>query len=413
MRRAAELWPFQPTVRYARQLAEALRAETVGGVIMLLATVAALVWANVSHDSYEALRTTVVGPHALHLDLELYKWAQNGLLAIFFFVAGIEVKEEFVHGELANLRKAALPVLAAVAGMIMPALVYLAVSWGAPQAGRGWAVPTATDIAFALAVLAVTASALPAALRAFLLTSAVVDDLGAITIIAVFFTDHLNLLALAAGAAVIALYGLLQARRVRGAWIYVPLAVLAWYLVEISGVHATVAGVALGLMTRVHSGPGEESSPAERADHRLRPVSAGFAVPVFAFLSAGVVLDAGSLGAVAGDRVVLGVIAGLVAGKFLGVFGGAWLAVRLGLARLSEELHWRDMAAVSILAGVGFTVSLLIGGLAFGDDPERAAAVTTGVLAASLTASVLAAVLLRVRVRKHLNAQDDVVTRAR
>ncbi|MFJ2028322.1 Na+/H+ antiporter NhaA [Streptosporangium sp. NPDC087985] len=408
MRRAIEIWPFRPTVRYTRQLAEALRAETVGGVVMLLATVAALVWANVSTDSYEAFRATRFGPGSLHLDLELYRWAQNGLLTLFFFVAGIEVKEEFVHGELSNLRKAALPVVAALTGMVVPALIYLGVSWGAPGATRGWALPMATDIAFALAVLAVTASAMPAALRAFLLTSAVVDDLGAITVIAVFFTRHLNLLALLSGVAVIALYGLLQARRVRGLWIYLPLALLAWYLVEISGVHATVAGVALGLLTRVHSGPDEEGSPAERAGHHIRPLSAGFAVPVFAFVSAGVTLSTESLGMMVTDRVVLGVIAGLVVGKFLGVFGGAWLAVRLGLARLSEELHWRDMAAVSILAGIGFTVSLLIGNLAYGDDPERVNAVTTGVLAASLTASVLAAILLRVRVRNHLNAQDDV-----
>jgi Na+:H+ antiporter, NhaA family len=235
-----------------------------------------------------------------------------------------------------------------------------------------------------------------------------VDDLGAITIIAVFFTDHLNLLALLAGAMIIILYGLLQARRVRRLWIYLPLALIAWYLVEISGVHATVAGVALGLMTRVHSGPGEESSPSERADHYIRPVSAGFVVPVFAFLSAGVALSAEGLGATLSDRVVLGVIAGLVVGKFLGVFGGAWLAVRLGLARLSEELRWRDMAAVSILAGIGFTVSLLVGNLAYGDDSERVDMVTTGVLVASLIASLLAAILLRVRVRKHLKAQDDI-----
>ncbi|WP_406319307.1 Na+/H+ antiporter NhaA [Streptosporangium sp. NBC_01639] len=408
MRRTVEIWPFRPTVRYARQLAEALRAETVGGVVMLLATVAALVWANVSTDSYEALRTVRFGPGSLHLDFELYRWVQNGLLTVFFFIAGIEVKEEFVHGELSNLRKAALPIVAAIAGMIVPALVYLAVSAGAPGASRGWAIPMATDIAFALAVLAVTASAMPAALRAFLLTSAVVDDLGAITVIAVFFTRHLNLLALLTGAALIVLYGVLQARRVRGLWIHLPLALLAWYFVEISGVHATVAGVALGLMTRVHSGPGEEGSPAELADHYIRPVSAGLVVPVFAFMSAGVVLDKESLGTMVTDRVVLGVIAGLVAGKFLGVFGGAWLAVRLGLARLSEELHWRDMAAVSILAGIGFTVSLLVGNLAYGADPERANAVTAGVLVASLTASVLAAILLRVRVRNHRNAQDDV-----
>ncbi|MFD1937176.1 MULTISPECIES: Na+/H+ antiporter NhaA [Nonomuraea] len=408
MRRAAEVWPLRPTVRYARTLAEALRAETIGGVIMLLATVAALVWANVSYDSYEALRTTTVGPSGLHLDMELYKWAQNGLLTVFFFVAGLEVKEEFVHGELANLRKAALPIIAAISGMVVPAIVYLAVSWGEENAAKGWAIPTATDIAFALAVLAVTASAMPAALRAFLLTCAVVDDLGAITIIAIFYTDHLDVVMLLVGAALLAAYGLLQRRRVRSLWILLPLAVLAWYFVEVSGVHATVAGVALGLLTRVTADGDEESSPAELADHYVRPFSAGFAVPVFAFLSAGVRLDGNSLSMIFSDRVVLGVMAGLVIGKFLGVFGGSWLSVRLGMARLSEELRWRDMAAVSLLGGIGFTVSLLIGDLAFGADQSRATAVTTGILAASLVASVLAAVLLHVRVRRRRNGLDDV-----
>ncbi|NUT43516.1 MAG: Na+/H+ antiporter NhaA [Thermoactinospora sp.] len=392
MRRAAEMWPIRPTVRYARTLAEALRTETIGGIIMLVATVAALIWANVANDSYTALQHTPLGP------LELYHWAQSGLLAIFFFVAGLEVKEEFVHGELSNVRKAALPIIAAIAGMIVPAIVFLAVSWGAPGAADGWAIPTATDIAFALAVLAVTASAMPAALRAFLLTCAVVDDLGAISIIAIFYTENVDLLMLALGALTVAVYGVMQRRKVKALWLYLPLAVLAWLFVELSGVHATVAGVALGLLTNLDH--------AEKADHYVRPLSAGFAVPVFAFLSAGVALD--DFGGIFSDRVVLGVIAGLVIGKFLGVFGGAWLAVRLGLARLSEELHWRDMAAVSCLAGIGFTVSLLIGELAYGDDPPRMAAVTTGVLTASLIASVLAAVLLHVRVRKRLRTQDDV-----
>ena len=401
MRRATQQWPFNQPARYARTIAEALRTETLGGVIMLAATVLALVWANVSLDGYNALRETPIGA------MELYKWAQHGLLAVFFFVAGLEVKEEFVHGELSNPRKAALPILASVAGMIVPAGVYLLVSWGAPDAGRGWAIPTATDIAFALAVLAVTASALPAALRAFLLTCAVVDDLGAITIIALFYTEHLDLLALTVGAVLMALYWVLQRRGVRSPWLYLPLAVAAWYAVELSGVHATVAGVALGLLTRVKAAPHEDRSPAEAADHYLRPISAGLAVPVFAFLSAGVRLDASSLSAMFSDRVVLGVMAGLVVGKFLGVFGGAWLAVRLGLAKLSRELGWRDLAAVSLLAGIGFTVSLLIGDLAYGADQERAVAVTTGILAASLTASVLAAILLHVRVRKRRMALDD------
>ncbi|MEU7832629.1 Na+/H+ antiporter NhaA [Nonomuraea sp. NPDC049129] len=402
MRPTAEMWPFQPTVRYARTVAEALRAETIGGIVMLAATVAALIWANVAHEGYTALQHTALGP------MELYEWAQHGLLTIFFFVAGLEVKEEFVHGELANLRKAVLPIFAALCGMAVPALVYLAVSWGAPGAARGWAIPTATDIAFALAVLAVTASSMPPALRAFLLTSAVVDDLGAITIIAAFYTAHLNLLMLLAGAALIAVYWVLQRSGAGRLWMYLPLAVGAWYAVEASGVHATVAGVALGLLTRVTTREHETRSPAEAADHYLRPISAGLAVPVFAFLSAGVKLDGSSIGGIFSDRVVLGVIAGLVIGKFVGVFGGAWLSVRLGLAKLSKELHWRDMAAVSLLAGIGFTVSLLIGDLAFGADRERVDAVTTGILFASLTASVLAALLLHVRMRKRRIALDDV-----
>ncbi len=399
MRRAAEIWPVRPTVRYARQLAEALRTETIGGVIMLAATVAALIWANSAwSDSYQALRDTVPGP----LHLSLYQWASDGLLAVFFFVAGLEVKEEFVHGELSNLRDAILPIVAAVAGMIVPAILYLAVSWGVEDAVRGWAIPTATDIAFALAILAVTASAMPDALRAFLLTLAVVDDLGAITVIALFYSEQVHLTPLLAAVAVLALYGFLQWRRVRNPLIFIVLGVAAWVLVHESGVHATVAGVLCGLLTRVRRDDGEESSPAERADHFVRPVSAGFAVPVFAFFAAGVRLDPQALGAVLTERITLGVIIGLVVGKFLGVFGGAWLSVRLGFARISEDLYWRDMAAVSVLAGIGFTVALLIGDRAF-PGMER---ITTAVLVASFTASVLAAILLHVRVRKR--ARDDV-----
>ncbi|MCC5581797.1 Na+/H+ antiporter NhaA [Microtetraspora sp. AC03309] len=399
MRRAAEIWPVRPTVRYARQLAEALRTETIGGVIMLAATVAALIWANSAwSDSYQALRDTVPGP----LHLSLYQWASDGLLAVFFFVAGLEVKEEFVHGELSNLRDAILPIVAAVAGMIVPAILYLAVSWGVEDAVRGWAIPTATDIAFALAILAVTASAMPDALRAFLLTLAVVDDLGAITVIALFYSEQVHLMPLLAAVAVLALYGFLQWRRVRNPLIFIVLGVAAWVLVHESGVHATVAGVLCGLLTRVRRDDGEESSPAERADHFVRPVSAGFAVPVFAFFAAGVRLDPQALGAVFTERITLGVIIGLVVGKFLGVFGGAWLSVRLGFARISEDLYWRDMAAVSVLAGIGFTVALLIGDRAF-PGMER---ITTAVLVASFTASVLAAILLHVRVRKR--ARDDV-----
>ncbi|WP_433418864.1 Na+/H+ antiporter NhaA [Microtetraspora malaysiensis] len=386
-------------MKYARQLAEALRTETIGGVIMLAATVAALIWANSAwSDSYQTLRETVPGP----LGLSLYQWASDGLLAVFFFVAGLEVKEEFVHGKLSNVRDAVLPIVAAIAGMIIPAILYLVVSSGVDGAAKGWAIPTATDIAFALAILAVAAPAMPNALRAFLLTLAVVDDLGAITVIALFYSDQVHFTPLLAATAVLALFGLLQWKRVRNPLIFIALGVTAWVLVHESGVHATVAGVICGLLTRVRADADEESSPAERADHFIRPISAGFAVPVFAFFAAGVRLDPQSLGAVFTEKITLGVIIGLVVGKFLGVFGGAWLSVRLGFARISEDLYWRDLAAVSVLAGIGFTVALLIGDRAY-PGMEK---ITTAVLVASFIASVLAAILLHVRVRKR--ARDDV-----
>lgn len=393
-------WPFRSDARYRQQVAEALRTETVGGVIMLLATAAALVWANTPwKDAYQDLRTYELSPSWLGLEhMDVQHWASGGLLAVFFFIAGLELREELTHGELRDPRDAALPVIAAAAGVVIPALIFLAVSAGEPGALRGWAVPTATDIAFALAVLAVTFSSCPAPLRAFLLTLAVVDDLIAITIIALFYTDRLHWTPLVIGVVLIAAYGVLQARNARSPWLYVPLAVLAWYFVQRSGVHATVAGVALGMLTSPKETPDDRPTNAERSDHVLRPFSAGFCVPVFAFLSAGVALSPSALGAVFDDRVALGVIAGLVVGKFLGVFGGAWAAVRLGLATLGDELHWREIAGVALLAGVGFTVSLLIGGLAY-TDPSQFERVTTAVLIASLVASAAATVVFRHRVR--------------
>ncbi|WP_131737225.1 Na+/H+ antiporter NhaA [Actinomadura roseirufa] len=399
-RRVAAVWPFRPTVRYGRQVAEALRMETVGGIVMLVATVAALIWANTPWSSaYTDLQKYEVSPGWLDLGhMDVQHWASGGLLAVFFFIAGLELREELTHGELRDPRDAALPVIAAAAGVAMPALIFLAVSAGEPGAARGWAVPTATDIAFALAVLAVTFSSCPAPLRAFLLTLAVVDDLIAITIIALFYTDELNWPPLAAGVVLIGVYGLLQYRGVRSPWFYVPLAVLAWYCVQRSGIHATVAGVAMGMLTSSKETPDERPTNAERADHVLRPFSAGLCVPIFAFLSAGVGLSGSALSAVGGDRVALGVVAGLVIGKFVGVLGGAWTAVRLGLATLGEELHWREIAGVALLAGVGFTVSLLIGGLAY-TDPSQFERVTTAVLIASLLASAAATVVFRRRMR--------------
>lgn len=391
-RRAASVWPIRPTVRYGRHVAEALRTETVGGIVMLAATLVALVWANTRWAaSYAAIRKYEFGPAWFHLDMTHF--ASGGLLAVFFFIAGLELREELSEGELQDLRAAALPIFAAVAGVVAPALIYLAVSAGQSGALRGWAIPTATDIAFALAILAITYTSCPPPLRAFLLTLAVVDDLIAIAIIAIFYTHGLRFGPLLLGVVFIACYGVLQSRGVNSPLVLIPLAVLAWGFVYRSGVHATVAGIALGLLT------GANAEAAEQSDHIMRPISAGICVPVFAFISAGVPLNANALGAVFRDRVALGVIAGLVIGKFVGVFGGAWSAVRLGLARLGEELYWRDIAAVASLAGVGFTVSLLIGDLAYTGTP-RNDRVTTAVLIASLLASVIAAVAFRIHIRR-------------
>lgn len=388
-----------------RRVIEIFHRETVGGAVLLAAAAAALVWANSPWSpAYHALREVRFGTDGLglHLNLTLGQWAADGLLAIFFFVVGLELKREFVAGDLRDPRRAALPVVAAVGGMAVPAVIFLAFTVGAGEgATRGWAIPTATDIAFAVAVLAVVSTHLPAALRTFLLTLAVVDDLLAITVIAVFYTTRIDVVALLAAALPLALFAVLVHRGVRSGWLLIPPAVLTWALVHESGVHATVAGVLLGVVVPVRSAaPG--SGAAERFEHVLRPVSAGFAVPVFAFFAAGVTFGGydGLLTALR-DPVALGVVVGLVVGKTVGVFGTTRLLAAVTRARLDPSLRWIDVLGVSLLAGVGFTVSLLIGELAYGPGSERDDIVKVAVLAGSLLAALLAAVLLRVRNRAY------------
>jgi NhaA family Na+:H+ antiporter len=380
-------------------IADALRTETVGGILLLLAAVAALVWANVPglRHGYETVSDFPLGPGALGLHLSVAHWAADGLLAVFFFVAGIELKRELVAGDLRDPKAAVLPVVAALCGMAAPALVYTLTNLAGNGSLQGWAVPTATDIAFALAVLAVIGTSLPSALRAFLLTLAVVDDLFAILIIAIFFTDRLNLPALGGAAAGLAVFWLLLRKGIRGWYVYLPLAVVIWALMYNSGVHATIAGVAMGLMLRCTTREGEERSPGQRIEHLVRPLSAGLAVPLFALFSAGVTLSGGALGDVFGKPETLGVVLGLVAGKTIGIFGGTWLTVRFTRARLSEELAWADVFAMSSLAGIGFTVSLLIGELAFGGDTVLTGEVKAAVLTGSLIAAVCATILLKLR----------------
>ncbi|MFE9661930.1 Na+/H+ antiporter NhaA [Streptomyces sp. NPDC005955] len=389
-------------------VAEALRTETVGGVLLLVAAVTALVWVNTPlRDSYEAVRDFHFGPAALGLDLSVQHWAADGLLAIFFFVAGIELKRELVAGDLRDPKAAVLPVVAALCGMAVPALVYVVTNLSGGGSLTGWAVPTATDIAFALAVLAVIGTSLPSALRAFLLTLAVVDDLFAILIIAIFFTSELDFAALAGAFLGLVVFWLLLRKGVRGWYVYVPLGLVIWGLMYNSGVHATVAGVAMGLMLRCTRREGEAHSPGEHIEHLVRPVSAGLAVPLFALFSAGVPISGGALAEVFTQPETLGVVLGLVLGKALGIFGGTWLTARFTRASLSDELAWPDVFAVATLAGIGFTVSLLIGELAFADDPALTAEVKAAVLTGSLIAALLAGVLLKFRNRTYQRLWAD------
>ncbi|MCD9198866.1 Na+/H+ antiporter NhaA [Aeromicrobium wangtongii] len=382
------------------RIADILRRETIGGALLIIAAVAAVIAANVG-DGYATLRDTVIGPSSLHLDLTVGAWAADGLLAIFFFVAGLELKREFVAGDLRDPRRAAIPVLAAVGGMIVPALLFLAINAGGSL--RGWAIPTATDIAFALAILAVISSHLPTALRTFLLTLAIVDDLLAITIIALFYSDDLDVLWLLAALVPLGLFTLLVQRRIRSWWLLLPLAAATWGLVHASGVHATVAGVLLGFAVPVLRRDGNEGPGlAEQFEHLVRPVSAGVAVPVFAFFSAGVAIGGlDGLRSAASDPITIGVVVGLCLGKPIGVLGATWLASRFTRADLDESLEWIDVTGLSLLAGIGFTVSLLIGELAYGAGSVADEHVKIGVLAGSILSALLAAVVLRTRNRHY------------
>ncbi|MFD1151632.1 Na+/H+ antiporter NhaA [Saccharothrix hoggarensis] len=390
----------------ATEFARYLRTETVGGMILLAATAVALVWANSpASGAYTALRDFHLGPESLHLSLSVGDWAKDGLLAIFFFVAGLELKRELVIGELNNLKAAILPVVAAVGGMVVPAAIAIGVGWGEPGIDRAWAIPVATDIAFALGVLAITASGLPNSLRLFLLSLAVVDDLGAIVLIAVLFTATFDLVAAAAAVALLALYAFLQHKRVTTPWLYVPIAVGTWVAVHAAGVHATIAGVALALLTRVRKDHYEHEAPALRLEHRLQPWSAAVAVPVFALFAAGVPVNGEALGALFSDRLALGVMLGLVVGKLVGIVGASALAVLFKAAVWPKGAGPRDIVAVAMLGGVGFTVSLLISDLAL--DGQAAEQAKAAVLLASLAASLLAAVLLIRRSRVHQRADED------
>ncbi len=400
-----------------------LHSDAFGGALLLAATAAALILANTPlADWYTTVRDSVIGPSSLYLDLSIGAWAADGLLAIFFFVVGLELKEEFVAGRLRNPRRAALPIAAAVGGVAVPAVIFALVNMNAgPDALHGWAIPTATDIAFAVAVLAVVGRFLPPALRVFLLTLAIVDDLIAITIIAVFYTADLDLVFFALALIPLAAFAVLVQRGVRSWWILIPLAVLTWALVHAAGIHATVAGVLLGFTvpvhptprTRVHVSTDSDGVPVYEgmAGHfadKCGIVSVAFAVPVFAFFSAGVTVGGleGLRNAFA-DPITLGIVAGLVLGKPIGILGTTFLLSRLPAMRLDPELRWADLTGMSFIAGIGFTVSLLVGELAYGSASVADEHVKIGVLAGSFIAAIIGSFLISFGNRRAKLAQQE------
>ncbi|MHC6593034.1 Na+/H+ antiporter NhaA [Arthrobacter sp. C152] len=405
----------------ALRIGEILRKETVGGALLVIAAVAALIWANSpASESYFALRDFTVGYEPWHLELSLGAWAADGLLAIFFFLVGLELKREFVAGDLRQISKSIVPVAAAVGGVAVPAVIYAVVNATSPETLRGWAIPTATDIAFAVAVLAIIGSHLPSALRIFLLTLAVVDDLIAITIIAFFYSTDIQVGPLLLALVPLAVYTFLAqkfrrffGRHAAAAWlILLPLGAVAWALVHASGIHATVAGVLLGFavpVIRSQASGGPESGPglAEIFEHRFRPISAGVAVPIFAFFSAGVAVGGwdGLVSALA-DPVALGIILGLVLGKPIGIMGTTWVLTKATRASLDSSFKWIDVFGVALLAGIGFTVSLLVAELSFGHGSLHDDHAKVGILAASLIAALLATTVLRTRNRQYRLAEE-------
>lgn len=410
------LFPARGSYTEAVRVGALLRKETVGGLLLVLMATVGILWANSPWaDGYFALRDFEIGYEPWHLQLSLGAWAADGLLAIFFFLVGLELKREFVAGDLRRFSTAIVPVAAAVGGVAVPALFYVAIVAQDPELLRGWAIPTATDIAFAVAVLALIGSHLPSPLRIFLLTLAVVDDLIAISIIAIFYTDTINIVPLLLGLGAIAVYAVLAQRyrqffnlKPAAAWlILLPIGVVAWALVHAAGIHATIAGVLLGftipvLHRRRDHVSDTEPGLAEVFEHRFRPLSAGFAVPVFAFFSAGVALGGidGFLSALT-DPVTIGIVVALVAGKPIGIVAMTWLTTRIRGIRLDPALKWIDLVGVGLLAGIGFTVSLLVTELSFTATDQHHDHAKVAILLASVLAAAIASILLTSRNRRY------------
>ncbi len=369
--------------RIVRPFQAFARAEASGGLVLIACTIVALICANTRwSDGYVSFwqTTLTVGPDVLQISKPLLLWINDGLMAIFFFTVGLEIKRELLVGELASVRKAALPIAAAIGGMVVPALVYYAFNAGTPEA-RGWGIPMATDIAFALGIIALLGNRVPLSLRVFIAAAAIVDDLGAVLVIALFYTSEISWNAVLAGGGFLVLLVVANAAGVRRTLVYVILGVALWVAVLKSGVHA------------IETACRDAEAPLLRLEHALVKWVAFLIVPVFALANAAVDLRAG-LGAASTSRMGLGIILGLVAGKAVGISLFAWLAVRLRLATLPAGVGWGHIAGASFIAGIGFTMSIFIAGLAFGDEVTLNTA-KTAILEASLVAGILGWIVLR------------------
>ncbi len=387
-------------------LRDFLHSEAAGGIVLIAAAVCAMIVANLpaTAHGYEALlhhRTGPVlaralGPMSVHL------WINDGLMALFFLLVGLEIKREFVDGRLASADRRRLPFIAAVAGMAAPALVFLIVAGAEPGLQPGWAIPAATDIAFAIGVLALLGSRVPSAVKLLLTTVAIVDDMGAVAIIAVAYTETIQVLSLAgAGAALVVLY-VLNRRQMMALWPYLLVGAGLWLFVLQSGIHATIAGVLTAMLIPIRKSPAapdDATSPLHRLEHALHPWVAFAIVPLFGFANAGVSLAGASLSTLA-EPLVLGIALGLFLGKQFGISGAIWGADRLGIARRPAGVSWMQLYGMALVAGIGFTMSLFIGGLAFG-DPALIERVKIGVLAGSILSALAGVAVLASCGKKH------------
>ncbi len=379
--------------RVTAPLVEFLRTEAAGGAVMLVAVAVALVWVNASASYHRLFEHVVsIGSGSWAVELDVHGWINEGLMTLFFFVVGLEIKRELIAGELRDRRTASLPVLAALGGMVVPALLYLAMNGLGGDAGRGWAVPVATDIAFATGVLVLLGARVPAGLRIFLLTLAVADDIGGIVVIAVFYATDVAVGWLLGAGLCYALIIVMARRNVHVIMAYVPVGIAAWYCMVRAGVEPAIAGVIIGLLTPVH--PIRDRLVMPVIEHRLLPWTSFVIVPLFAVANAGVEINGEALRQGFGDTVTWGIVVGLFAGKTIGISLATWLAVRFRVGRLPQGVEAVHILGAAILAGIGFTVALFVASLAFEDAPLLLDQAKLGILAASALSAVVGSLVL-------------------